>query len=167
MAQAADRGRHQRDAGFLSEACRGSNGRGDANGAAAALEQQGWQTRSFAAWGVIAAPNFFGRVSNAQSIQRFQAEGAWGVSPHLIPHQSLHGLAGTLSQALKIHGPNFGVSGAPNAGLDALLIAAAMLADGSLPGLWVVLTGHESELIPERGSSALAVRRSVTRSPWP
>src|SRR6202030_3968742 len=53
-----------------------------------------------------------------------------------------------ISQALKIHGPNFGVSGAPNAGPDAFLIAAAMLADGLLRGLWVVLTGYESEWIP-------------------
>jgi hypothetical protein len=116
----------------------------------AALEQQGWQSRSFTDWGVIAAPSFFGRVCSARSFQRFLVDGAWGASPHLIPHQSLHGLAGTLSQALKIHGPNFGVSGAPNAGPDAFLIAAAMLADGALPGLWVVLTGHESEAIPER-----------------
>jgi hypothetical protein len=118
-----------------------------------ALEQQGWQSRSFAEWGVIAAPSFFGRVSSALGIRRFQEEGAWGASPHLIPHQSLHGLSGTLSQALKIHGPNFGVSGAPNAGPDAFLIGAAMLADGSLPGLWIVLTGHESEPIPDRAES--------------
>jgi hypothetical protein len=118
----------------------------------AVLEQQGWQARSFADWGVIAAPSFFGRVCSARSFQRFQVDGAWGASPHLIPHQSLHGLSGTLSQALKIHGPNFGVSGAPNAGPDAFLIAAAMLADRALPGLWVVLTGHESEPIPDRAT---------------
>ncbi len=117
----------------------------------AAIERQGWQARCFADWGVIAAPSFFGRVSSAAGFQRFQVDGAWGTSPHLIPHQSLHGLSGTLSQALKIHGPNFGVSGAPNAGPDAFLIAAAMLADRLLPGLWVVLTGHESEPIPARG----------------
>jgi hypothetical protein len=118
----------------------------------AALEQQGWQARSFTDWGVIAAPSFFGRVCSARSFQRFQVDGAWGASPHLIPHQSLHGLSGTLSQALKIHGPNFGVSGAPNAGPDAFLIAAAMLADGALPGLWVVLTGHDAETIPDRAA---------------
>lgn len=113
----------------------------------AAHEPNGPQ-RSFADWGVIAAPNLFGRVNIAQTMQRFQDEGAWGVSPHCIPHQSLHGMSGTISQALKIYGPNFGVSGAPNAGPDAFLIAAAMLADGRLPGLWVVLTGYESEWIP-------------------
>jgi hypothetical protein len=113
-----------------------------------ALERQGWRNRSFAEWGVIAAPNLCGRMTNAQAMERFRKEGAWGISPHLIPHQSLHAMSGTISQALKIYGPNFGVSGGPNASLDAFLIAAAMLADGSLPGLWLLLTGYESEWIP-------------------
>jgi hypothetical protein len=106
-----------------------------------------WE-RDFADWGVIAAPNLFGRVSIAQTIQRYQQEGAWGVSPQLIPHQSLHAMSGTISQALKIYGPNFGISGGPNAGLDAFLIAGAMMVDGLLPGMWLVLTGYESEWIP-------------------
>jgi hypothetical protein len=117
----------------------------------AAVERQGWRERSFADWGVIAAPNLFGRITNAQAIERFRTEGAWGISPHLIPHQSLHAMSGTVSQALKIYGPNFGVSGGPNASLDAFLIAAAMLADGSLPGLWLLMTGYESEWIPAPG----------------
>ena len=114
----------------------------------AAMEQAEWRERSFADWGVVAAPNLFGRVNIAFSIQRFGEEGAWGISPQLIPHQSLHGMSGTISQGLKIHGPNFGVCGAASSELDAFLITAAMLADGRLPGLWVVLTGYESEWIP-------------------
>ena len=113
-----------------------------------AIELQGCSDCSFADWGVIAAPNLFGRVSVAQTIQRYQQEGAWGVSPHLIPHQSLHAMSGTISQALKIYGPNFGISGGPNAGLDAFLIAGAMMVDRQLPGMWLVLTGYESEWIP-------------------
>ena len=119
----------------------------------AALEQQGWQGHSFAEWGVIAAPNLFGRISIAQTIQRYHQEGAWGVSPHLIPHQSLHAMSGTISQALKIVGPNFGVNGGANAGPDAFLIAAAMMMDGRLPGIWIVLTGYESEWIPAPGGT--------------
>jgi hypothetical protein len=122
-----------------------------------ALEQQGWQEHSFAPWGVIAAPNLFGRISIAQTIQRYHQEGAWGVSPHLIPHQSLHAMSGTISQALKIVGPNLGVNGGPNAGPDAFLIAAAMMMDGQLPGLWLVLTGYESEWIPvQNGANGVA-----------
>ncbi|HZZ78650.1 MAG TPA: hypothetical protein VFE62_09035 [Gemmataceae bacterium] len=118
-----------------------------------ACAQQEWRHRSFAEWGVIAAPNLFGRINNDRAINQYRKEGAWGISPHLIPQQSLHALSGSVSQFLKLHGPNFGVSGGPNAGPDAMLIAAAMLADGALPGLWVVLTGHESEWIPQADGS--------------
>lgn len=113
-----------------------------------ALDRAGWQSRSFADWGVIAAPNFLGRISNAGAIQRYQQEGAWGVLPNLIPHLSLHAVSGTISQALKIHGPNFGVGGGANAGPDAFLLAAAMMTDRQLPGLWIVLTGYETEWLP-------------------
>jgi hypothetical protein len=113
-----------------------------------ALEQRHGKGCVFADWGVIAAPNLFGRVSIAQTLQRYQQEGAWGVSPHLIPHQSLHAMSGTISQALKAYGPNFGIGGGPNSGPDAFLIASALMMDHQLPGLWVVLTGYESEWIP-------------------
>src|SRR5205807_3785835 len=44
-----------------------------------AISRQGWSGRSFSDWGVIAAPNFFGRGGTASQIQRFAEEGAWGV----------------------------------------------------------------------------------------
>lgn len=113
-----------------------------------AIEKEAWQQRSFRDWGVVAAANFFGRTSIAQTVQRLAQEGAWGVSPHVIPHQSLHAMSGTISQALHVHGPNFGINGGPNAAPDAFLISAAMMMDRRLPGLWVVLTGYESENIP-------------------
>ncbi|MBI2804961.1 MAG: hypothetical protein HYX68_08270 [Planctomycetes bacterium] len=113
-----------------------------------AIETADLQDRSFDSWGVIASPSFFGRLSIAQSVRRYHQEGAWGISPQLIPHQSLHAMSGTISQALRIHGPNFGVGAEPCAGPDALLLAAAMLYDGQLPGLWLALTGYETEWIP-------------------
>lgn len=115
---------------------------------AAALEPRSGRPDSFASWGVIAAANLFGRVGIARTIQRYRQEGAWGVSPNLIPHQSLHAISGTISQALKIYGPNFGIGGGPNAMPDAFLIAGAMMMDRQLPGLWLVLTGYETEWIP-------------------
>jgi beta-ketoacyl synthase-like protein len=118
-----------------------------------AMEQQGWQDRSFTDWGIIAAPGMFCRIANAQTIRRYEQEGAWGVAPNLIPHHSLHAISGTLSQLLKIHGPNLGVGGATNPETSALLIAGAMLMDRRLPGLWVVLTGHEAEWIPAADGS--------------
>lgn len=107
--------------------------------------------RSFTDWGVVAAPRFLGRAALAATLQRFQAEGAWGVSPHLIPHRSLHSISGTVSQALKIHGPNFGVGGGPGCTTEVLLAAFAMLHGQRLPGVWVVLTAitPEEPLAPD------------------
>ena len=114
-----------------------------------AIDSVGWQTTCFRDWGVLAAPRFLGRPAMAAALQRFQAEGAWGVSPHLIPHRSLHSISGTVSQALKVHGPNFGVGGGPGAAAEVLLAATAMLERKDLPGVWVVLTCLHPEMAPE------------------
>ena len=125
----------------------------------AALGARAWLGRSFDAWGVIAAPNFFGRDGNAHTIERFANEGAWGVSPHMIPHHSLHAVSGTISQLVKVHGPNFGISGGAQACQDAFLIAAAVLAEGNVPGVWLLLSGHEREWIPvENGKTVEPTR---------
>jgi hypothetical protein len=100
---------------------------------------------SFAEWGVLAAPRFLGRSAMIVSLQRYLAEGAWGVSPHMIPHRSLHALSGTISHALKIKGPNFGVGGGPVGGVEILLAAASLLARDGVPGLWVVWTALEPD----------------------
>src|SRR5262249_39770127 len=76
-----------------------------------AIQDHGLGGTSFTGWGVLGAPRFQGRATMTVAVQRFAAEGAWGISPHLIPHRSLHALSGTISQALRIHGPNFGVGG--------------------------------------------------------
>jgi len=103
----------------------------------------------FTEWGVIAAPCFLGRAAMTVAMQRFAAEGAWGISPHIVPHNSVHSVSGTVSQALGIRGPNFGIGGGPGAAEEAFIIAATLLACENLPGLWVVLTGYEPEYIPE------------------
>jgi hypothetical protein len=110
-----------------------------------AIATGGLGSQRFTEWGVVAAPRFLGRMATAHAIQRFAVEGAWGVSPHLIPHRSLHAVSGTVSQALKIHGPNFGVGGGPGGPLEALRTAAAMVHGDRLPGVWVVLTAWDPE----------------------
>jgi hypothetical protein len=104
----------------------------------------------FTDWGVLAAPRFLGRGALAVALQRFATEGAWGISPHVIPHHSLHSLSGTISQALKIHGPNFGVGGGPDGAGEGLLTAAALLARDRLPGVWVIWSGWDPEATPGR-----------------
>ena len=76
-----------------------------------AIERMRDDPARFAEWGVVAAPRFLGRSSLAKALERFDAEGVWGTSPHLIPHFALHSQAGTISLALGIHGPNLGVGG--------------------------------------------------------
>lgn len=110
-----------------------------------AIANGGLAAHRFTEWGVLAAPRFLGRVALANALERFAVEGAWGVSPHLIPHRSLHAVSGTISQALKIHGPNFGMGGGPGGPLEAVRTATAMVHGDRLPGVWVVLTTWNPE----------------------
>jgi hypothetical protein len=115
-----------------------------------AIEQHGLAQTCFAEWAVLAAPRFLGRTALAHTLQRYALEGAWGMSPHVIPHRTLHAVSGTLSLALQIHGPNFGIDGGPGGACQTLLAALAMLSTDQVPGVWVVLTGWDREPIPER-----------------
>jgi hypothetical protein len=133
-----------------------------------AIQQGGLQDTDFRDWGVLAAPRFLGRATMAAALQRFAAEGAWGVSPHLIPHRSLHSISGTVSQALKIHGPNFGVGGGREGAVEALLAATALLECRRLPGVWIVLTCLDPELPPDEsgrlpsGTQAMGLALALT-----
>jgi hypothetical protein len=106
-----------------------------------AVSRGGLDPGGFAGWSVVAAPRFLGRSTFEAVFPRFLAEGAWGVSPHLIPNHSLHAPSGTVSLALQARGPNLGVGGAPGGEAEAFLTAATFLAEGSVAGVWVVLTG--------------------------
>jgi len=126
-----------------------------------AIERHQLDPTSFRDWGVIAAPRFLGRVALASALNRFGLEGAWGISPHLIPHRSLHSVSGTVSQALKIQGPNIGVGGGPHAAAEALIVAGGMVADDRLPGIWVVMTGYDPECTPDNAADGSAQPGSV------
>jgi hypothetical protein len=106
----------------------------------------------FTGWAVLAAPRFLGRQNMTSALPRFREEGAWGVSPHLIPHRSLHSPSGTLSQALQIHGPNHGVGGGPGSEAEGLLAAVAQLLDRRVRGVWVAFSRIDPDHAPENGS---------------
>jgi hypothetical protein len=114
-----------------------------------AIHDHGLAGTGFNDWGVLGSPHFLGRPALAAALQRFGAEGAWGVSPHLIPQRCLHALSGTVSQALKVHGPNFGVGGGPGGTAEVLLAATSMLHCRRLPGVWAVLTSLYPEVPPD------------------
>jgi hypothetical protein len=138
-----------------------------------AIRDHGLPVTGYQHWGVLAAPRFLGRCTLASALQKFLAEGAWGVSPHLIPHHSIHSISGLISQTLKIHGPNFGIAGDPNGTVEPLLLASALLERMALPGVWLVLTGLQTEVPPEPGGGlppgacclALALALIPPRSP--
>ncbi len=117
----------------------------------------------FNEWGVVAAPSFLGRATLANAVKRLEVEGAWGISPHFIPHRSLHAVSGTISQVLRIHGPNLGAGGAPGGGIDALLAGAVLLVGNRLPGVWIVLSDWEPEAIPDE-AGAYAPAHAVCRA---
>ena len=135
-----------------------------------AIHKSGLHSTCFRDWGVVAAPRFLGRPAMAAALQRFAAEGAWGVSPHLIPHRSLHSISGTVSQALKIQGSNFGVGGGPGGTVEALVAAMALLERQRLPGVWVVLTCLDPELSPDEsgrpipGTQAIGLALALTQT---
>jgi hypothetical protein len=103
---------------------------------------------AFAEWGVVAASCHLGRSQLVVALRRFAEEGVWGVSPHLIPHYALHSPAGTLSLALGAHGPNLGVGGGPGSMTEGALTALTWLSEGRLPGVWLVVTGHDPVFVP-------------------
>lgn len=107
----------------------------------------------FEKWAVLSSPRYLGRSSLRPTLARFHAEGAWGVSPHMIPHRSLHAISGTISQFLRSHGPNHGVSGSPGHVAEGFLAAFTTLANLNLPGCWLTLSRIEPELDSEESGS--------------
>jgi hypothetical protein len=136
-----------------------------------AARDNGLNATGFRDWGVLAAPHYPGQSAMVAALDRFRAEGAWGVSPHVIPHHSLHSVSGTVSQVLKIHGPNLGIGGGPGGTGEALLAAAAWIGRRRVPGVWVVLTalevpgpfGEEGQLPPGSTCLGLALALSPSR----
>jgi hypothetical protein len=113
----------------------------------AALESS--HHRRFDRWGLLTACRFVGRSNLVVALNRFRAEGVWGVSPHLIPHYALHSPSGTLSLALGLHGPNLGIGGGRFSGFEGLLTALTWLKGGIVPGVCMVFCGWYPEYVPD------------------
>ncbi len=120
-----------------------------------AIDDFGWQGRSFDDWGVIAAPRFLGRINVAASMDRFQKRGVPSMSPLIIPTLSLHAVAGSVSLAFKTHGPNYGVGGSHGHLTEALLTALAAQDESGVPGIWVVATQFSPEPVPDTAGNSL------------
>ena len=137
-----------------------------------AIDSEGLDPAGFGGWGVVAAPRFLGRAAFDSAFPQFLSEGPWGVSPLLISSHSLHSVSGIVSQVLRAHGPNLGVAGTPGGEEQALLAAAGMLAERTVPGVWVVSTGwnpgwnSDGDDGPPGVCEALALALTASRAGW-
>ena len=130
----------------------------------------------FADWGILACPRFIGRGGIAPTMEKYKTGGAASVQPNVIPHRCLHAISGTLSQILKMRGPNLCIGGGPLQDRELLQTTAAFLASGQAPGFWLVFTGYDPEYIPEGPGVpmsswvchglALALTASPNQSAW-
>jgi len=99
---------------------------------------------------VVSAACLSGRIAAARTLRQFHAQGAGGVSPHVVPQCSLHSVAGAVSVALGMHGPHLGVGGGSDALAEGLLAALSLVrtgagSGGTLPGVWLVATAWDEE----------------------
>jgi hypothetical protein len=104
----------------------------------------------FSTYGVVSAPCQPGRVAAAHSFALFGSGGPITVSPHIVPQCSLHSIAGAVSVALGMHGPNIGTSGGPQALGEGLLASLTLLNTApaetpATPGIWFVTTAWDGE----------------------
>jgi hypothetical protein len=124
-----------------------------------AIHDFGLQRLSFADWSVAAAPCFLGRKGTAALLDKYRRQGPRGVTPLGIPFLSLHAVSASISMALQAHGPNLGVGGGPGAVGEGLLTGLTVLLEEKPPGVWLVLTGWESESVAD--ASAPEARPAV------
>jgi hypothetical protein len=134
-----------------------------------AIRSANMTNNDFHDWAIVSSSRSLGRTAFAGVIDKYQDEGPWGVSVHVIPHCTSHSVAGTVSLALQSHGPCLGAGVAGNDELDALLAAACILRQPDWFGAWIVFSAWSPELEidkagrPVSESLCLAAAIAVTR----
>ncbi|MFO0808315.1 MAG: hypothetical protein U0746_06805 [Gemmataceae bacterium] len=131
-----------------------------------AIRATGQPVAAFADWSVVAAPRFLGRWDTDAALDRYERRGAPSVSARNVPYMSLHAVAGAVSLALGSHGTNIGAGGGPGSLAEGLLAGLTICAEGSTPGVWVVLTEWNPEpIVPDDPASVChAVALGLTSS---
>jgi hypothetical protein len=108
--------------------------------------------------GVVAASCQAGRLATAVSLAKLRPHGAVSVSPHIVPQCSLHAIAGAVSVALGMHGPNVGIGGGPDALAEGLFAAVSFLQPGGgaeADGVWLIATDWVDEPALDATGAAL------------
>ena len=114
-----------------------------------AINDYGLTETDFTNWSAIAASRFLARREASDVMDRFLEGGAWKATPLFIPHRSLHAVAATVSQALQIKGPNYGVGGGTQFAVEGALSAIAFLDVQPTDGLWLLFTQCQPEPYPD------------------
>jgi hypothetical protein len=115
--------------------------------------------------GVVAASCQAGRLATAASLAKLRTHGAVSVSPHIVPQCSLHSIAGAVSVALGMHGPNVGIGGGPEALAEGLFTSLSFLQPGGgadAEGAWLIATDWAEE--PSLDSTGAAVGDPTCRA---
>lgn len=110
--------------------------------------------------GVIAAASRLGRPAAGRALDGFASSGGIAVPTTIVPQCSLHAVAGAVSVAFGMHGPNVGIGGGPGAVAEGLLTAASFACNpgvaGGVAGWWLVCTGWDCEPSLDAGGNAAA-----------
>lgn len=124
----------------------------------AALASLPAERRDCARHGVVAASCQAGRLVTAASLAKLRPQGAVSVSPHIVPQCSLHAIAGAVSVALGMHGPNVGIGGGPDALAEGLFAAVSFVQPGGgaeADGVWLIATDWSEEPALDATGAAL------------
>lgn len=115
--------------------------------------------------GVVAASCQAGRIVTASSLAKLRPQGAVSISPHIVPQCSLHSVAGAVSVALGMHGPNVGIGGGPDAVAEGLFTAISLVRPGGgadADGVWLVASDWAEE--PALDETGAAIGDPVCRA---
>lgn len=124
-----------------------------------AIESADWSGRSFEEWGIVAAPQFLGRLRMWSAIERYRTLEVRGASPRHIPTVSQHAVAGTLSVIFQCRGPCFGAGGSQGSLLDGFVNASSLAAGGMAPGFWLAISRWSPEPLPQASDAENAEAR--------
>lgn len=103
------------------------------------------EIKSLANWGVIVCPKHPGRKRVSGAFEKFKIESAWGISPHLVPYDSLHSPSGIVSLAYQMNGINLGAGGFAGMEGQGLLAGFTSLENNFAEGLVLIWTGYREE----------------------
>jgi len=103
------------------------------------------EIKNLANWGAIVSPKHPGRKRVSGAFEKFKLESAWGISPHLVPYDSLHSPSGIVSLAYQMNGINLGAGGFAGMEGQGLLAGFTSLENNFAEGLILIWTGYREE----------------------